>query len=108
MPMITAQTVDRVVRFQGAGLPVLSLYAAIDPGSSRREIRSQVVSLLDQADSLISDSSAGHPQRLSLRTDIERIRERLSEETWPPGGIALFSCSGRSLYEEVSLPRPAR
>jgi Bacterial archaeo-eukaryotic release factor family 10 len=108
MPMITAQMVDRVVGFQGDGLPVLSLYASIEPGISKREIESRVTSLLDQADSLARDKSADHDRRLSLRRDIEHIRERLIEETWPPGGIALFSCSGRSLYEEVTLPRPAR
>jgi peptide chain release factor subunit 1 len=106
--MITAQTVDRIVGFQGGGLPVLSLYAAIEPGISRREIDSRVTSLLDQADSLAKDKSAGHDQRLSLRSDIEHIRQRLGEEDWPPAGIALFSCSGRGLYEEVTLPRAVR
>ena len=106
--MITAQTVDRIVGLQGGGLPVLSLYAAIEPGISRREIDSRVTSLLDQADSLAKDTSAGHDERLSLRSDIEHIRQRLGEEDWPPAGIALFSCSGRGLYEEVTLPRPVR
>lgn len=108
MPMITAQTVDRIVGFQGCGLPVLSLYAAIEPGISRREIDSRVTSLLDQADSLAKDKSAAHDERLSLRSDIEHIRQRLGEEDWTPAGIALFSCSASGLYEEVTLPRPVR
>lgn len=45
---------------------------------------------------------------MSLRTDMERIEKALAEEQWPPGAIAIFSCAGRNLYEEVSLPRRVR
>ena len=40
--MITAETVNRIVRFQADGLPVVSLYCRIDPGASPREVHSRV------------------------------------------------------------------
>jgi peptide subunit release factor 1 (eRF1) len=106
--MITAETVNRIIQYQGDGLPVVSLYVAIDPGVSQSYVHSHVTSLLDQIDGIAKDRDLGHDPRLSLRGDIERIKERMSEEVWQPKGMAVFSCSGRGFYEEVSLPRGLR
>ncbi len=106
--MITAETVNRITQFQGDGMPVVSLYVPIDPGISQSDVHSRVTSLVDQIDGLAKDRDLQHESRLSLRGDIERIRERMSEEVWQPKGIAVFSCSGRGLYEEVPLPRALR
>src|ERR1700722_683037 len=40
--MITAETVNRIVRFQADGLPVVTLYCRIDPGASAREVHTRV------------------------------------------------------------------
>lgn len=106
--MISAETFNRIIQFQGNGLPVVSLYAAVDPGASRRELHSRVRSLLDRIDTLAKDHSIEHERRLSLRADIERIKVRLGQEDWRPKAIAIFSCSGRGLYEEVPLPGRVR
>jgi peptide chain release factor subunit 1 len=106
--MITAETINHIIRFRGDGLPVVSLYAPVDPGASRWEVRSRVTSLVDRIDPLAKDHSADHEWQLSLRGDIERIKERTGEEDWQPRAIAIFSCSGRGLYEEVPLPRGVR
>jgi Bacterial archaeo-eukaryotic release factor family 10 len=106
--MITAETVNGIVRFRANGLPVVSLYCRVDPGSSRREVRARVDSLLDQIRPLARDRDLDHRYRLSARTDIERIKDALDSERWPPGTIAIFSCSGRGLYEEIPLPRRVR
>ena len=106
--MITAETVNRIVRFQADGLPVVSLYCRIDPGASPREVHTRVDSLLDQVRSLAKDHDLDHRSRLSVRTDIERIKEALGSERWPPGTVAIFSCSGRDLYEEIPMPRRVR
>ena len=106
--MITADTVNGIVRFQADGLPVVSLYCRVDPGASRREVRARVDSLLDQVRALAKDRDFDHRYRLSARTDIERIKDALDSERWPPGTIAIFSCSGRGLYEEIPLPRRMR
>jgi peptide chain release factor subunit 1 len=107
-PMITAETVNDIVRFQANGLPVVSLYCRVDPGASRREVRARVDSLLDQIRPLANDRDLDHRNRVSARTDIERIKDALDSERWPPGTIAIFSCSGRGLYEEIPLPRRMR
>ena len=106
--MITAETVNGIVRFQANGLPVVSLYCRVDPGASRREVRARVDSLLDQIRPLANDRGLDHRNRVSARTDIERIKDALDSERWPPGTIAIFSCSGRGLYEEIPLPRRMR
>jgi peptide chain release factor subunit 1 len=106
--MITAEMVNRIVRFHGNGLPVVSLYGRIDPGASPREVHTRMLSLLDQVRPLAKDQALGHQARLSVRADIERIRAALGSRRWPPGAVAIFSCSGRDLYEEIPLPRPVR
>jgi peptide chain release factor subunit 1 len=106
--MITAETVNRIVKFHGNGLPVVSLYGRIDPGASPREVHTRILSLVDQIRPLAKDQTLGHQSRMSLRADIERIKEALGSDRWPPGAIAIFSCSGRDLYEEIPLPRAVR
>jgi peptide subunit release factor 1 (eRF1) len=106
--MITAETVNGILRFQANGLPVVSLYCRVDPGASQREVRARVDSLLDQIRPLATDRALDHRYRLSVRGDIERIKDALGSERWPPGTIAIFCCSGRDLYEEIPLPRRVR
>jgi len=106
--MITAERVNDIVRFQANGLPVVSLYCRVDPGASQREVRARVDSLLDQIRPLAKDRTLDHRYRLSMRTDIERIKDALGSERWRPGTVAVFSCSGRGLYQEIPLPRRVR
>ena len=106
--MVRAETVNRIIGFHGDGLPVLSLYGRIPPGASTREVHSRMTSLLDQVRPLGKDHTLGHQARLSVRGDIERIMDALDRGGWPPGSVAIFSCSGRGLYEEVPLPRQVR
>ena len=106
--MVTAETIDRIIRFHGDGLPVVSLYSPVDPGARRQDRRARVSSLLHRIRPLARDSELGGEARMSLRTDIERVENALGEEHWPPGSIAIFSCAGRDLYEEVPLPRRVR
>jgi hypothetical protein len=107
--MLTADTVDRIIRFDGRDLPVTSIYACVeaDPGL-REDLQVRVSSMLDQIRPLSRNGSAGHDARLSVRADIQRVKEALAEERWRPAGVAIFACSGRGLYEEVRLPRPVR
>jgi hypothetical protein len=58
--MITAETVNGIVRFQAGGLPVVSLYCRVDPGASQREVRARVDSLLDQIRPLAKDRDLDH------------------------------------------------
>jgi hypothetical protein len=106
--MITAETVNGIVRFQANGLPVVSLYCPVESGASQREVRARVDSLLDQIRPLAKDRALDHRYRLSVRADIERIKDALGRERWRPGTVAVFSCAGRGPYEEIPLPRPVR
>jgi peptide subunit release factor 1 (eRF1) len=103
--MITAETLNGIARFQADGLPVVSLYCRVDPGQSQREVRARVDSLLDQIRPLARDRDFDHRHRLSVRADIKRTKDAMGSERWPPGTIAIFSCSGRDLYAEIPLPR---
>jgi peptide subunit release factor 1 (eRF1) len=103
--MITAETVSSIRTFDSGGLPVVSLYAGIDPGpDGQRELRSRVSSLLDEIRPLAKDGIAHRDWRMSLRGDIARIKDAIGEERWRPAAIAIFACSGRGLYTEVQLP----
>jgi peptide subunit release factor 1 (eRF1) len=106
--MITAAQVNRIVQFHGDGLPVVSMFVSVEPGISREEVHSRVTSLVDQLDPLARDGSVQHERRLSLRADIQRIKESLGDEVWRPRAMAVFSCSGHDLYEEVVLPDRVR
>jgi len=106
--MITAETVNRIVRFSSAGVPVVSLYGRVDPAVSRHEVRTRMLSLLDQIRPRGQGETLDHRSRRSVRADIERIEATLSAERWHPGGIAIFSCSARDLYQEIPLPSPVR
>jgi hypothetical protein len=104
--MITADTVNSILRFHGAGLPVVSLYARVDPGASRRELHMRVSSLLDEIRPVAKDATVDREGRLSLRADLARIRSAISEEQWRAGAVGIFTCSGRGWYAEVQLPQP--
>lgn len=107
--MLTAETVDRIVRFDGRGLPVSCLYAHVDADPGHREdLHARVTSMLDKINPLAKNESVEHDARLSIRADIDRIKESLAQERWSPGSIAIFACSGRNLYEEIPLPRRVR
>ena len=106
--MLTAETVGSILRFEGDGFPVTSLYARIEPGANHRELHTRVSSLLDEIRPLAKDTTVEHEGRISVREDIARIRDRLVEEQWRPGAIAIFACSGQGLYEEIPLPLPVR
>jgi peptide chain release factor subunit 1 len=107
--MAASDTIERLVRFDGRGLPVMSLYVGVpeDPGL-RRAVGSQVSSLLHAIRPLAEDKSIEREARLSLRADIERLENPDEHARWPPGTVAVFACHGAGLFETVALPRQIR
>lgn len=104
--MITAETVERLNHFPADGLPVVSAYVRVPPeDTSRRQLQSSVSSLLHEIRGLVDDPSLDRSVRLSLRGDIEQIEGMAAEGSWRPQAVALFSCSGRGFFEQVTLPR---
>jgi peptide chain release factor subunit 1 len=107
--MITAQAVDRILCFDGDGLPVVSLYVEIppDPGE-RAAVRSRLHSLVHEVRQAAEQETLDRESRLSLRRDAERIEEAAAHEVWKPPARAIFSCSRRDFFEQVPLPRRLR
>jgi peptide subunit release factor 1 (eRF1) len=108
--MTTTETVIRIHEFRGNGLPVVSLYARVptEPQGRAALIRSQVDSQLHQIRPMAEDHALGRDVMMSIRGDIDRITQATEEQSWSPGTVALFSCSGRGFFEEVQLPRSVR
>src|SRR5687767_850025 len=109
LQMISPETIDRVTRFHGGDLPVVSAYLRLD--ADRRDLRSsstRVSSLLNELRPLTKDASLDREARRSLRADVERIEAELAEGRPNTGAVAVFSCSGRGFYEEIPLPRRVR
>jgi peptide chain release factor subunit 1 len=104
--MLTAETIDRITHFDSHGLPVVSVYMEIPVDvKDRAAIHGKAVSLLQRLEPLAEGDTLDHDAQQSVRGDIRRIGEAVTEERLTPGGMAFFSCSGADLYEEVALPR---
>jgi peptide chain release factor subunit 1 len=106
----TTPDIRRIIGLDGAGLPILSLYVQIpvDPGD-RDALDARVRSLLSDVRELSQDKAVDHDARMSLRGDLERIEQVFREERrLSARSVAVFSCSGRGIFEEVELPRTVR
>jgi peptide chain release factor subunit 1 len=107
--MITEETLDQVIRFDGGKLPVVSAYLGLRPDPvDRRSLPTRASSLMHEIRPMAKDQSLDHDVRLSVRGDIERIEAELASQRPRAGAVAIFSCSGRGFFEEVDLPRPVR
>ncbi|MET7764021.1 hypothetical protein ABZS71_19060 [Streptomyces sp. NPDC005393] len=108
--MILAEQIDRIIRFDGRGLPVVSAYVGLRPEPADLVARRAHVRdvLNEHVRPLTEDKSLAHDVRMSLRDDIERIAVEVSQEQYKPGTVAAFSCSGHDFFEVVQLPRSIR
>ncbi|WP_214370847.1 hypothetical protein [Pseudonocardia sp. H11422] len=105
--MLTVDTLQRITRFTGDGLPVLSVYVRVDP-ANRSDYHSQVGSLLHQMRAAADDPDLSHEAAVSLRDDIAAIKAAAEQPQPDALAVAYFCCSGRGLFEQVELPRPVR
>lgn len=105
--MITKSTVDRLIRFDGGGLPVLSMYVTLGY-DGLDAIRTRLNSLITEIRPLTRDPSLDRRAQLSLRRDIERIEGEPGLGQGTIGAVAVFSCSEGDLFEVVTLPRAVR
>ncbi|WP_248958615.1 baeRF10 domain-containing protein [Sphaerisporangium perillae] len=105
--MITTETIDRIIRFNGGDVPVVSLYVGVGQDGPTT-LSTQVNSLLHEIRPLGQDSSLGRQARLSIRGDIERIENIEGLERVEAGAVAVFSCSEADLFEQIVLPRAVR
>jgi peptide subunit release factor 1 (eRF1) len=104
--MLTAETIDRITRFDGHGLPVVSVYMEVPVDvRDRAALAGRAESLLQQLGPLAESEELERDAKLSVRSDIDRIGTAVKSERFDAGGVAFFSCSGADLFEEVPLPR---
>jgi len=107
--VLSAPTLDRIARFRGGGLPVVSTYVGVEGGpDARRALQTKTDSLLHSVRSLADGRTLDHEARVSLRGDISRIEEVTRTQTNVRGTVAIFSCSGAQMLEVVRLPRTIR
>jgi peptide chain release factor subunit 1 len=102
--MLTAETIDRIIRLRGDGLPITSIY--VDVRSEPGAVVSKVSNMLHEVKPLAEDDDLDREARLSVRDDLDRIENEIRRGDWRNStAVAMFSCSGRDLFEQVELPR---
>lgn len=105
----SAETISHIEGLRADGLPIVSAYLPVPPGpEGRKLLQSETDSLLHQIRPLASDHELDHAARLSLRGDIDRIREFVENAPFKAGTLAVFSSSGAGLFEVIGLPRAVR
>ncbi|GGK89746.1 hypothetical protein Sme01_50100 [Sphaerisporangium melleum] len=105
--MITTAQIDRIIRFHGDEVPVVSLYVGVRPDDGATPA-TRINSLLHEIRPLTQDGSLCRRARMSVRGDIERIAALAGLERLGAGALAVFSCSEADLFEQVVLPRAVR
>lgn len=103
--MLTQETVDRIRRFRGDALPVLSVYLNLgpdtrEPGTMGARLRD----LLKPARAAVG--SLDRRAANSLRGDIEVVldlEKRIAAEVGH--GVAVFSCASLDFFEYIAAPR---
>jgi peptide subunit release factor 1 (eRF1) len=93
------------------GHRVVSLYLDLDPErfATPPARASQIRSLIDEAHKHLENTEGlDHEERISLRSDLERIDTYLSSDDPPFQGaraLAVFCCGRDGLFEVLQLPR---
>jgi hypothetical protein len=109
MRRVAAETVRRLTEFDSGGLPVVSVYARVEPDPGDRALDTHADSLLHEVRRRVAgNGTLSHAGRASLRVDERRIYESLTQQEWPAGTAAVVACSGAGLHEEITLSRTIR
>ena len=103
--MPVTDQLDRLVSFEPAPYPVVSLYLNTQPGQTGRDQFHAFVRKEFAARSRTYPAKS--PERESLDQDLERISAFLQSEVQPSAnGVAVFACSAGELFETVQLTAP--
>ncbi|HEX5013858.1 MAG TPA: Vms1/Ankzf1 family peptidyl-tRNA hydrolase [Candidatus Limnocylindrales bacterium] len=102
-PPVSRADVERLVRFDGRGARVLSVYLDIHP--ERQVTRSYRIVLEDLARA--ARDRLDEQARLELDAEVARVQAWLEKEEPPRArGLAIFSSSATDLWETYRLPAP--
>jgi hypothetical protein len=112
--MATDITTDRLRELAETRLAegkILSLYINLDPRefATPPARATEVNSVLDSADRTLRERNGlTHDEKVALREDIERVRERFRQgmDTEGARGLAVFVSGPADLFEVLKLPRP--
>ena len=108
---LTAETARRLAETRAPSGRVVSLYLDLDPTrfATPPARASEIRSLLDDADRRVKEADDGlsHDERVTLRSDLDRVDEFLHREFSADGahGLAVFCSSPAGLFEAIKLPR---
>jgi peptide chain release factor subunit 1 len=108
--VISNELLDRLLHFGSTDALVLSLYVRVPADrQGERWADSTLHSLVKPVRELAESEELGHYEKQSLRDDIAKALELSTRlPTFQGRALAMFSCSGHGLYEEVVLPRGVR
>lgn len=95
---LTSEELSELLAFDGAGVPVLSLYLTVDPTRrTKYQSRLHLKELLKN-----SESDPG-----KVIEDVARVSDYLQNEyDWQGEGLAIFSCLSKKYWQVVRLPMP--
>jgi len=99
----------RLAEMEPGDLPVLSVYLdmRLHATGENPGVRSGLVVLKDRLREIEKTFPPRGPQLDSFRADAARIEEYLARDFGPDAhGLALFTCAGRDLFEEVEASVP--
>ena len=101
-PTVTRADVERLIRFDGHGARVLSVYLDLDP--ERQVTRSHRIVLEDLAKAAREPLDKG--ARRDLEAEVAKVREWLETERPRARGLAVFSSTAADLWATYRLPAP--
>jgi peptide chain release factor subunit 1 len=103
LEQINAQ-LDRLAALEPSPFPVVSLYLNLQPNQHGRDEFDSF--LRKELGERLRTYEADGPQRHSLNTDSERIRQYVGGVDRSANGLALFASSGANLFESLQLAAP--
>lgn len=110
MPDLDQDLIRALAGWRTEGLPVSSVYVNVD--GRRRPRRQEVLQQVDLLCHRLADGAptASRAAAKSLEADAARIRRFVEQEfeRGPTRGLAMFSCQGAGLFQEVRMARPVR
>jgi peptide chain release factor subunit 1 len=101
-PVVTRADVERLVRFDGRGARILSIYLDLEP--ERQVTRSYRIVLEDLVKAVREPLEKDHMR--DLETEAAKVQELLEQEEPGGRGLAVFSSSAAGLWLTYRLPVP--
>jgi peptide subunit release factor 1 (eRF1) len=106
MPTIDQRSaqLDRLAAFEAGPFPVISLYLSAVPDQHGRDHYEPF--LRKELTERVRTYPATGPERESLATDADKIRDYVATVDPSVNALAIFACAGAGLFEAVALATP--